>query len=152
MSESLYLLDTNVLLLLARGGPLGREIDERFGLRAAKQRPLVCIVSHGEVWALARRNGWGDDKQLALQNVLDNLVTVDISHPRVIECYVEIELSSQAHPDGDRNMGKNDLWIAAATKAAGATLLTTDLDFDHLVPEHFSGAVIEIRGRTSSER
>jgi len=29
-------------------------------------------------------------------------------------------------------MGKNDLWIAACAKAAGARLLTTDEDFDHL--------------------
>ena len=44
MSEPLYLLDTNVLLFLARGGALGQHIDARFGLRAARQRPLVCVV------------------------------------------------------------------------------------------------------------
>lgn len=31
-------------------------------------------------------------------------------------------------------MGKNDLWIAAAAAATGATLLTTDGDFDWLDP------------------
>ncbi len=31
-------------------------------------------------------------------------------------------------------MGKNDLWIAATANATGATLLTTDSDFDHLSP------------------
>jgi tRNA(fMet)-specific endonuclease VapC len=30
------------------------------------------------------------------------------------------------------NMGKNDLWIAAAAHTTGATLVTTDRDFDHL--------------------
>ena len=29
-------------------------------------------------------------------------------------------------------MGKNDLWIAATAQVSGATLLTTDMDFDHL--------------------
>lgn len=43
-----------------------------------------------------------------------------------------IDLYSHEHPDGARNMGKNDLWIAACAKAAGATLLTTDKDFSHL--------------------
>jgi len=135
MSEPLY--------FLARGGALGQYIDARFGLRAARQRPLVCVVSHGEVWVLARRNGWGEDKQAALRNLLDNVVTVDINHPRVIEAYAELDLVSQAHPDGARNMGKNDLWIAAAARAAGATLLTTDGDFDHLIPGHLPGVVID---------
>lgn len=31
-----------------------------------------------------------------------------------------------------RNMGKNDLWIAATASALDLTLLTTDRDFDHL--------------------
>jgi predicted nucleic acid-binding protein len=29
-------------------------------------------------------------------------------------------------------MGKNDIWIAATVNVTGATLLTTDQDFDHL--------------------
>ncbi len=32
-------------------------------------------------------------------------------------------------------MGKNDLWIAACAKAAGAKSLTTDKDFSHLSSE-----------------
>jgi predicted nucleic acid-binding protein len=44
-----------------------------------------------------------------------------------------------------RNMGKNDLWIAATAHVLGASLLTTDKDFAHLhsvfvdlveVPQH----------------
>lgn len=31
-------------------------------------------------------------------------------------------------------MGKNDLWIAATTATVGATLVTTDRDFDRLAP------------------
>lgn len=143
MSERLYLLDTGVLLTLVRGQALGRSIDQRFGLRAAKQRPLVCIVTHGELRVLARRNNWGRQKRAALQTTLDNLVTVDISHPAVIEAYVELDLLSQAHPAGARNMGKNDLWIAAAAKTTGAMLLTLDQDFAHLIPTHVAGVIID---------
>jgi predicted nucleic acid-binding protein len=151
-SETLYLLDTNVLLFLARGGRLGQDIDERFGLRTARQRPLVCVVSHGEVWVLARRNGWGEAKRAALRNLVDNVVTVDINHPRVIDAYVELDLVSQAHRDGARNIGKNDLWIAAAARAAGATLLTTDNDFDHLIPDHLAGVVIDPKVAVANEK
>jgi predicted nucleic acid-binding protein len=34
--------------------------------------------------------------------------------------------------NSSRNMGKNDLWIAATAYALNAVLLTTDADFDHL--------------------
>jgi tRNA(fMet)-specific endonuclease VapC len=40
---------------------------------------------------------------------------------------------SEAHlPDSARNMGKNDLWVAATAHVLGATLFTTDKDFAHL--------------------
>ena len=79
----------------------------------------------------------------ALEQALADVVTVDLGHPGVIDAYVELDLASQAHPAGARNMGKNDLWIAAAAKAAGATLLTTDKDFGFLVPEHLAAVIID---------
>lgn len=145
MSEPLYLLDTNVVLALVRGRELGTYIDRKFGLCHAKQRPLVCVVTRGEMQVLARLFGWGERKRQALEDALDNLVTVDISHPAVIEAYVELDIVSQQHPDGARNMGKNDLWIGAAAKAAGATLLTIDNDFAHLNPDHLSCEIINPR-------
>jgi tRNA(fMet)-specific endonuclease VapC len=73
----------------------------------------------------------------------DNLVVVDINHPKVIDFYVKLDLLSQSLPQGARNMGKNDLWIAACAKAAGARLLTADGDFSHLIPEHLAGDIID---------
>ncbi|MGM0577771.1 MAG: PIN domain-containing protein [Myxococcota bacterium] len=118
-------------------------MDERFGLRSTAQRPLICVVTHGEIKVLAQRNGWGAKKLAALDEALAAFVTVDINHPRVIDAYVELDLASQSHPDGARNMGKNDLWIAAAAKAAGATLLTTDKDFEHLLGAQLDGVYID---------
>ncbi|MCK5799304.1 MAG: PIN domain-containing protein [Deltaproteobacteria bacterium] len=132
MIERLFLLDTNIVLTLVRGNVLATFIDSKFGLRASKVRPMISVVTHGEVRVLAGRNDWGEEKLAALQNALNNLVTVDINHPDVLNAYVKIDIYSQIHADGARNMGKNDLWIAACAKAAGATLLTTDKDFDHL--------------------
>jgi tRNA(fMet)-specific endonuclease VapC len=143
VSQRVYLLDTSVILPLVRGNALGKHIDQRFGLQASAQRPFVSVVSLGEVRVLAKRNDWGEAKLRSLSNALDNLVVVDINHPSVIDAYVELDLVSQSHSDGARNMGKNDLWIAACAKAAGATLLTTDSDFDHLIPDHLDGEVID---------
>ena len=132
--SGLYLFDTNVVLALVRGSALGTYIDTSFRLSAGKRRPAISVVTHGELRVLASRNGWGGAKLAALQNALNALVTVDINVAEVIDAYVEIDVYSQQHPDGARNMGKNDLWIAACAKASGATLLTTDKDFDHLTP------------------
>lgn len=62
MTAHPYLLDTNVLLHLIRGGDLGRYISITFDLANTVHRPLVSIVTHGEIWALADRNSWGTDK------------------------------------------------------------------------------------------
>jgi tRNA(fMet)-specific endonuclease VapC len=128
----LYLLDTNVVLAPVRGKALGAYINRTFGLTTG--RPLISVVTHGEVRVLAGRTGWPEAKQAALQNALDALVTVDINIAGVIDAYVEFEFYSQQYPTGARNMGKNDLWIAATAKASGATLLTTAKDLDlHVV-------------------
>ncbi|MBK9016619.1 MAG: PIN domain-containing protein [Saprospiraceae bacterium] len=44
-----------------------------------------------------------------------------------------------------RNMGKNDLWIAATAHATQATLLTTDMDFNHLDGVFFDLERIDIQ-------
>jgi tRNA(fMet)-specific endonuclease VapC len=143
MSQRLFLLDTNVVLALVRGKELGTHIDATFGLTASKRRAFVSVVTHGEVRVLASRNDWGNAKLAVLQTALDGLVTLDINVTEVIDAYVSIDLFSQRHPDGARNMGKNDLWIAACAKAAGATLLTTDQDFNHLAPDLVSVEYID---------
>jgi len=62
----------------------------------------------------------------------------DIFSEETIDCYAEIDAFSQNKlpnkplNNTPRNMGKNDLWIASVTHILGATLLTTDSDFDHL--------------------
>jgi tRNA(fMet)-specific endonuclease VapC len=143
VSERIYLLDTSVLLPLVRADQLGKYIDATYGLRRAKQRPFVSVVSLGEIRVLAHRNAWGKEKLDALTNALSNLVVVDINHPIVIDAYVAIDIVSAQHPNGARTMGKNDLWIAACAKAVNATLLTADGDFTHLIPEHLDGVVID---------
>ena len=49
-----------------------------------------------------------------------------------IDAYSQGKLTRLSSPFTSKNMGKNDLWIAAAAHVTGATLVTTDADFDHL--------------------
>jgi tRNA(fMet)-specific endonuclease VapC len=136
MNAKPYLLDTSVLLHLIRGGELGRYIRSTFKLDDAAYRPLVSIVTHGEIWALASRNRWGADKRAALRLMLDNLVTIDLNDDAILAAYVETDAAARAAPGGARNLGDNDLWIAATARAADAVLLTTDRDFIFLHPDH----------------
>lgn len=45
----LYLFDTNVVLALHRGNQLGNYLNSKFNLSDVLNRPLISIVTHGEV-------------------------------------------------------------------------------------------------------
>ena len=130
MSTSVgYLLDTNVVVALIRANPLGQCIDQRFGLRTALNRSMICIVTVGEMLSLVRQFNWGQQKRDDLQVLLNEIVCLDINHPDILDAYGEIDHFSKKQ---GRTLGKNDVWIAATAKVTGATFLTTDRDFDHL--------------------
>ena len=132
---TLYLFDTGILLALIRGSELGRYINGAFGLSQVINKPLVSVVSHGEIWVLAERNKWGDKKQQALSEMLSDLITIDLNDRSIINSYVEVAKRNLAHPKGARALSDNDKWIAATARAAAAVLLTTDQDFLHLNPD-----------------
>jgi predicted nucleic acid-binding protein len=136
MTARPFLLDTSVLLHLIRGRELGQYINVAFDLANVVHRPLVSIVTHGEVWVLADRNGWGEKKRDALTKMLDSLVTVDLDDQAILDAYVNVSRACRTAKGGARVIGDNDLWIAATTQAADAVLLTTDRDFLHLHPGH----------------
>jgi tRNA(fMet)-specific endonuclease VapC len=136
MSPRPYVLDTCVVLHLIRGHALGEYIRVTFQLESPAYRPLVSIVTHGEIWALADRNHWGDDKRAGLNQMLDSLVTIDLNDQSILDGYVEMDRACRAAAGGARNLGDNDLWIASTARAAEAVLLTTDKDFLPLHPDH----------------
>ena len=127
-----YCLDTNVLLLLLRGNARGKQINESFGLSQSLGQHVVSIVSHGELYALGDSNGWGISKFAALENMLRQIVTVDVSGDKIVAAYRTIEQTNRPAGSPHHSMGKNDLWIASTAVATGLPLLTTDNDFQHL--------------------
>jgi len=70
--------------------------------------------------------------------MLNDFMIADINIESIIEKYAEIDAYSQGKLKGKkvnftaRNMGKNDLWIAATAAVLSVELLTTDKDFEHL--------------------
>ena len=135
----LLLLDTSILLHLVRENRIGRSIDSRFRLRIRAERPLISIVSIGEVLAFSKRRSWGPSKMALLDDLLQDLVTVQISDD-ILELYAQFDFFLQR---SGKAVEQNDIWIAATTVATGAHLLTTDKDFDPLSPTHLDRTWID---------
>jgi len=133
LSDS-YLLDTSVLLHLLGGKALGAQIDEVFGLRSTMRRHVVSIVTRAELSVIADRKDWSADKRAVLQHPLDNLVVVPVDGNDLVQSYVTTARADSQAARGSRNMGKNDLWIAATALYVQLPLLTTDKDFRFLHP------------------
>jgi tRNA(fMet)-specific endonuclease VapC len=131
LSQS-YLLDTNVLLALIRGNALGARIDEAFELRASLHQQVVSIVTQAELLVLADRHKWASEKRGSLDRALENLVIVPIDSVELVQAYAAIASADWSAPGGTRNMGKNDIWIAATALYTNLPLLTTDKDFRFL--------------------
>jgi tRNA(fMet)-specific endonuclease VapC len=91
-----------------------------------------------EIRSLANQFNWGSLRINKMTEILSELPTLDINLSEIIDKYVEIDCySKRKHPTlisdfSAIKMGKNDLWIAATAAVYDCTLLTTDLDFQHL--------------------
>ena len=136
MRGRLFLLDTSVLLNIVRGNELGKFIRQTYDLLNPATRPLISIVSHGELWSMAERRNWQKNKRHAVEQILEEVVTIDLNAGEIITAYVEVDKLSQAVAKGARTLSKNDVWIAATAKASNAALLTTDQDFLFLHPDY----------------
>lgn len=130
-----YLLDTNVLVHFVRGSDLWVWIRGRYDLLATHPRPLISVVTVGELRSLALLYGWGQAKLDQMEFCLGYFKTVTIHDPVIIDRYAVIDSHFQSR---GHVLGKNDLWIAATAAATGTRLLTIDRDFDRLDPDFVS--------------
>lgn len=102
-------------------------------------RAVIPVIVAGELEAFALKSDWGYQKVKFLQHLLDAYPLADLNR-EITQIYAEIDaysqnkLSNRPLPTGlsARNMGKNDIWIAATAIYLDMELHTTDNDFDHL--------------------
>ena len=131
-----YLLDTNIVLLYARNNDFTKKLEEKLKLFSNNKNLVISVVTVGEAKAFAKKNRWGENKTNSLIRLLNNFLVADINIETVIERYADLDAYSQGKFDKvsftARNMGKNDLWIAATASVYDFKLLTTDNDFNHL--------------------
>ena len=133
-----YILDTNILLLYIRESSLWSEIKSKYDLSNPDNTVIVSAVTVGEIYSIAKRNKWGKRKLSSIKSFVNRILVLDINNISIIETYANIDAFSQGklekHPLNlsARNMGKNDLWIAATASVLDAHLITLDKDFSHL--------------------
>lgn len=135
MVTTRYLLDTNVLVHFVRADSIWARIRSRYQLLAVDPKPLISIVTAGELRSFAYFHHWGDSKRNQMEYVLGYFDEIPIDSPAVVEAYAVIDSHFQLRGHAP---GKNDLWIAATAHVTGATLLTTDKDFDAMSPMFFT--------------
>lgn len=144
-----YLLDTNILLTYIRSKQQRIIMEEQFQIFST-HTPIISVVTVGEIESIGMRNHWGEKRFEALDQLLNNMIVTDINSEDVIQKYAEIDTFSQGKLLNNplsttaRNMGKNDLWIAATAAVIDATLITTDTDFLHLADVYFSLEIVKV--------
>ncbi len=137
----LAVLDTNILVHYLKKSMLVQEIQSY--LLDNEYVSVLSAVTKAELLAIAEKNMWGEQRKTDLNLLFDQFIYIDIQYNNneLLMAYATIDAYSQgkiSSPNGhllnntSRNMGKNDLWIAATAYAMNAMLLTTDGDFDHL--------------------
>jgi tRNA(fMet)-specific endonuclease VapC len=130
------LLDTNILIICSQRSYIGL-IDRIFD--AFNDRLFISITVLAELKSIALQNGWGDKKWQPVEDIIASSVLVEINET-LLDTYMQIDAYSQKRNPyytnypftTPRNMGKNDIWIAATAALLGLTLVTADNDFDHL--------------------
>jgi len=129
-SRELYLLDTNILILLIRGGEKAQRISETYGLKEIQYIPLVSVISKAEILAFALRNNWGQKKLQAIEILLANSIVIDTLSNDIILSYIELDAFLKNKKPA-KTIKQNDIWIAATAKATDSILLAADNDFNY---------------------
>ena len=134
MKKSL-LYDTGILIYIVRDTTVEEKVRRIVNPKGLDE--FISVVNKAEALSIAHKNGWGKSKIARLNQLFQDIRIVDISDDLIIDKYVEIDVFSQSQrgqskEDSARNMGKNDLWIAATCSTLDFKLVTTDKDYNHL--------------------
>lgn len=134
-------MDTNIIIIYSKSKDLARQIEAEHQIFIKENNLAISIVSIAEVNSIIHQFGIGDKRREGIDKILENTTPLDISYGEILKKYEEIDAYSQgkhrtkSSTFSAKNMGKNDLWIAATASAFDITLVTTDADFNHLEGE-----------------
>lgn len=96
----------------------------------------------GEIDAFTKKFKLEERRKKNLQRILEGLRVIGLNHKELVSKYGDIDAFSQGKlvntgiKFSSKNMGKNDIWIAATASVFDLKLFTTDKDFHHLAQEY----------------
>jgi predicted nucleic acid-binding protein len=133
-----YLLDTNILLIYGRSIEIADKIEAELRLFNGNHNLAISALTLGELDSLAKQFQYGNRRKIEIQKLLEGVFVIDINIQKIIDRYGDVDAFSQGKLKNKesnfsaRNMGKNDLWIAATASVYDLKLVTADKDFNHL--------------------
>lgn len=100
-------------------------------------RLVTPIIMVGELKAFALKADWDIQKARRKDGIINDYSTADIELEITLiyaqtDAFSQGKLKNSSLGNSTRNMGKNNIWIAAIALYLDVELHTTDNDFDHL--------------------
>ncbi len=131
------LLDTSIIVIYGRNREDAERIELKYNIFSGQNRLYISIVTLGEIDAFVKKMNLGERRRAKMQSLIDQLTIIGIHYDELIEAYGDIDAYSSGKIPIEvnqgrfsaKNMGKNDLWIAATAKAFNLNLITTDKDY-----------------------
>jgi tRNA(fMet)-specific endonuclease VapC len=128
--------DTNILIYLSKNSQL---VSSKIAINTNTDKVYISVVVLAELRSISLQNNWSQARWKVVKEYLDTSTLLEVNED-LKDTYTQIDSYSQrrnssfqSYPfNTPRNMGKNDLWIAATASLLNLTLVTTDADFDHL--------------------
>jgi tRNA(fMet)-specific endonuclease VapC len=111
------MLDTNIVSAIVRD-PRGKVLNKL--LEVGEENVFISIITHGEIWYGIKKN-WSEELEKKVFAVTRRLSVAPLNMP-TDRHYGEVRLALRQGKD----IGQNDLWIAAHALALDAVLVTNN--------------------------
>ena len=128
-----FLLDTNLLLGFARDAPWALRARAEFNLGDRETMVFTSVICRGEILALAEKNGWGSQRRVRLEQVLNEVPTLDIGRQPILEAYARIDAWTHGKPVASPQNAAPAETRGVDVPRGAADVIVTDGAFDDLM-------------------
>jgi hypothetical protein len=77
-ASDMLILDTSIVVDVARNNRSGQAILQTYSLTSRADRPLISVITTGEMLGIAKSQAWTSDRTKLLQDLLSEFVKLDL--------------------------------------------------------------------------